>query len=222
VAYLLQGSLFLGGLVSALITAAVINALSRDGRLRDSTAIGVVFTGALALGVLVLSATRSYARDLASLLFGNTLGISIQDMWLIAALTVVIVVAVWLFFKELVATAFDPTHARKLGLPVNAVRGGLMFALALTIVAGAQAVGVLMVTALLITPAATASTLTHRLPRMVALSIGTAVFSVVIGLYGSYYLNVVPGAAVVLVAALCFLAAYLGTHLRRGRASNAV
>lgn len=209
VAYMTQGNIFVGGLVSALVAAGVISLLSKDGKLRDSAAIGVVFTGALALGVTLLSARGGYATDLAHFLIGNILGVKEGDLILIAIIGVGVMAAVWLFFKELVVTSFDAIHARKMGIPVNAVRVGLLMALALTIVAGSQTVGVLMVTALLITPAAAASHLTRHLPRMLALAMAIAALSVLAGLYASYYLQVSSGAAIVLVATLIFLLARL-------------
>lgn len=220
VAYLFQGSLFAGGLASALATAGVISLLGRDGRLRDSTAIGVVFTGALALGVLLISLTRSYARDLSRFLFGDILGVADSDVAFTLALAVIIALGVAAFYKELLVTSFDPMHARKIGIPVNGMRAGLLITLALTIVAGAQTVGVLMVTALLITPAAAASLVTRRLPRMMALATAIAVASVAVGTYASYYLQVAAGAAIVLVASVCFAVAWL-IHQARDRRAQA-
>jgi ABC-type Mn2+/Zn2+ transport system permease subunit len=217
IAYIAQGNLFLGGLVSALVTAGIISALSREGKLRDSTAIGVVFTAALALGVLLISTARSYARDLSHFLFGNILGVTEGDLVFTALLVVFVGAAVFLFFKELLVTSFDPTHARKIGIPVNALRTGLLITLALTIVAGAQTVGVLMVTALLITPAASASLLTKRLPRMIVYATAFAVASVFVGLYASYYLEVASGAAIVLSASLIFAVAWIVNWARQRR-----
>lgn len=217
IAYITQGNVFLGGLVSGLATAGVISALSRDGKLRDSTAIGVVFTGALALGVVLISTVRSYSRDLSHFLFGNVLGVSETDLAFTAVLALLVAAGVAAFYKELLVTSFDPTHARKIGIPVGALRTGLLVMLALTIVAGAQSVGVLMVTALLITPAAAASLLTSRLPRMIALSIAVALSSVVIGLYASYYLDVSSGAAIVLTATLVFTLAWVAHAARERR-----
>lgn len=216
IAYITNGNVFLGGLASGLATAGVISALSRGGKLRDSTAIGVVFTGALALGVVLISTVRSYSRDLSHFLFGNVLGVSEADLGFTVLLALFVTASVAAFYKELLVTSFDPTHARKIGIPVNALRTGLLVVLALTIVAGAQSVGVLMVTALLITPAAAASLLTGRLPRMIGLSIAIALGSVLIGLYASYYLEVSSGAAIVLAATLAFVVAWLA-HTARER-----
>ncbi len=217
IAYMTRGNVFVGGIVSALVTAGVISLLSKDGKLRDSTAIGVVFTGALALGVLLLSAGRSYATDLTHFLFGNILGVNESDLIFTAVIGLLVAACIWLFYKELLVTSFDAIHARKLGIPVNAVRAGLLAALALTIVAGSQTVGVLMVTALLITPAAAASSLTRQLPRMIALAVCIAALSVLMGLYASYYLDVSSGAAIVLAATAIFLI----TRVISGRAANA-
>lgn len=205
IAYMTRGNVFIGGALSALATAGFISLLSKDGKLRDSTAIGVVFTGALALGVLLISMGRSYATDLTHFLFGNILGVTEADLLFTALIGGLVALGISMFYKELLVTSFDATHARKIGIPVDGVRAGFLMALALTIVAGSQTVGVLMVTALLITPAAAASHLTHRLPRMIALAVGIAVLSVLIGLYASYFLSLSSGAAIVLVATAIFV-----------------
>ncbi|MCW1970805.1 MAG: metal ABC transporter permease [Anaerolineae bacterium] len=205
VAYALGGSLLLGGLVAGLATALLISVLNRGGKLRDSTAIGVVFTGALALGVLLMGWTRSGGRDLSHFLFGNILGVSNTDLIFTCALALLVFGCVVLFYKELTLSSFDPTHARKIGIPVDALRTGLLILLTLTIVAGAQSVGVLLVTALLITPAATASLLSRRLPSMIAIATGLAVMSVLVGLYASYFFDASSGATIVLVITISFL-----------------
>lgn len=209
ISYAIGSSLLLGGLVAGLATALLISVLNRGGKLKDSTTIGVVFTGALALGVLLMSVLRGSTRDLSHFLFGNILGVNDSDLIFTGILALVVFVCVILFYKELTLSSFDPTHARKIGIPVNSLRTGLLILLTLTIVAGAQSVGVLLVTALLITPAATASLLSRRLPRMIGIASGLAVTSVFIGLYTSYFFDVSSGAAIVLVVTIYFLIAWL-------------
>lgn len=214
-AYLLGLNLLGGAVVAGAATALGIGWLSRRGTLREDTAIGITFTGMFALGVLLMSTVNSF-RDFSDMLFGNILGISRADLALICTLALVVLAVLFLFHKELELTSFDPTHALAMGLKADLVRYGLLLLLALTVVAGIQAVGVVLISALLITPAAAASLLTNKLPRMMALSAAFAVFSGVAGLYASYYLNVASGAAIVLACTACFVAA---SALRAARGS---
>lgn len=141
------------------------------------------------------------------MLFGNILGITPADIALICVLALLVLGVLFVFHKELELTSFDPTHAKAIGLNADTVRYGLLVLLSLTVVAGIQAVGVVLISALLITPAAAASLLTKSLPRMMAISASIAVVSGVTGLYASYYLDVASGAAIVLACTACFVAA---------------
>ncbi len=163
---------------------------------------------------------RSY-QDLTHILFGDILGVSSTDLWIIAGVTVLVIAAVALFYKELLVTSFDPGHAVAIGLSPELVRYGLLILLALTVVAAIQAVGVVMVIALLVTPAATASLLARQLPRIMLLGAVFAVISAVVGLYASYYANVASGAAIVLTLTVLFLLAFLFAP-RRGLVWRAV
>jgi ABC-type Mn2+/Zn2+ transport system permease subunit len=222
VAYALGANLLLGGLIAGLITALSISFLNRDSQLRDSTTIGVVFTGALALGVMLMSTLRSYARDLTHFLFGNILGVSTTDLIFTGILGLLVFACIVLVYKELVISSFDPILARKIGIPINTLRTGLLVLLTLTITAGAQSVGVLMVTALLITPAATASLLTRRLPRMIASSCALAMISVLAGLYASYYFDISSGATIVLMLSAVFVIVRIAQISRLKKTKGAV
>jgi ABC-type Mn2+/Zn2+ transport system permease subunit len=214
-AYLLGLNLLGGAVVAGVATALGIGWLSRRGTLREDTAIGVTFTGMFALGILLMSTAGSF-RDFSQMLFGNVLGIAPRDLILIAALALLVLAFLFLFHKELELTSFDPTHAKAMGLGVDRVRYGLLVLLSLTVVAGIQAVGVVLISALLITPAAAASLVTNSLPRMMVISAAIAVFSGIAGLYASYFLDVASGAAIVLSCTACFVAASLVRILQRG------
>jgi manganese/iron transport system permease protein len=207
-AYLLGLNLLGGAAVAGVATALGIGWLSRKETLREDTAIGVVFTAMFALGILLMSTADSF-RDLSHMLFGNILGITPADLVLISILTLAVLAVALLFHKEMELTSFDPTHARVMGLNADKVRYGLLVLLALTVVAGIQAVGVVLISALLITPAAAASLVTRSLPRMMAMAALIATFSGVAGLYASYYLNVASGAAIVLACTACFAASWV-------------
>lgn len=215
-AYLLGLNLLGGAVVAGVATALGIGWLTRGGTLREDTAIGVTFTGMFALGILLMSTADSF-RDFSDMLFGNVLGITPSDLALIGGLALVVLAVLFLFHKELELTSFDPTHARSIGLRADTVRYGLLLLLSLTVVAGIQAVGVVLISALLITPAAAASLLTKSLPRMMAISASIAAFSGVAGLYASYYLDVASGAAIILSCTACFVAAWAVGALRAGR-----
>ncbi|MGQ9889797.1 MAG: metal ABC transporter permease [Aggregatilineales bacterium] len=216
VAYLSQWSLSVGALIAGLLTALGIGWLSRRDAVREDTAIGVVFTGMFALGILLMSTTRSF-RDFTHILFGNILGVTSNDLVLIAAIAVVVLVALFLFHKELELTSFDPIHAEVIGLKTARLRYLLLLLLALTVVSSIQVVGVVMTTSLLITPAAAASLLTVRLWRMMVIAAAVAVTAGIVGLYASFYANVSSGAAIVLTATAFFISAWLVHAARRLR-----
>ncbi len=208
VAFLQGVNLFIGALIAGLLTALGIGWLSRNREVREDTAIGVMFSGFFALGILLLSRVQSY-RDLTHILFGDILGVSPGDLWIMAAVTAVVLAAVVLFYKELLLTSFDPGHAVAIGLSPEVVRYGLLVLLALTVVSAIQAVGVVMVIALLVTPAATASLLVRRLPQIMIVGAGLAIAAALVGLYASYYGGVASGAAIVLALTAFFVLVFL-------------
>ena len=208
VAFMLGVSLFAGALIAAVLTAVGIGLISRHRTMKEDTAIGVMFTGFFALGILLLSRITTY-RDLSHILLGNILGVSHGDLLAMAAIALVVVIAIAAFYKELLVTSFDSSHSVVIGLSPSVVRYGLLLLIALTVVAGVQTVGVVMVLALLITPAAAASLLVKRLPRVIALSVIFALVSAVVGFYASYYADVSSGAAIVLTLTSIFVAAFI-------------
>ena len=209
IAYLLGANLLLGALVAAILVAVGIGVFSRRGGLKEDTAIGILFAAALAFGVLLMSTVRSYATDLTHILFGNVLGVSVADLWLTGILAVIVLTVLIAFFKEFQLASFDPVLAHMLGKRPETLRFAMLILLALTIVVGLQTVGVGLVAAMLVTPAATAYLLTRRLATMMAVSAVIGAASSVAGLYASYYLDVASGAAVVLIATGAFLLAYV-------------
>lgn len=220
VAYLLGGTsgpLFWGALGASVLTAVGIGAISNKQRLSEDTAIGVIFAGAFALGIALISSIRSYSVDLSHILFGNILAITDGDLLRIALFGGGVLLVIGALFKELVAVAFDPVHAATLRLPGEALRYLLLILIAVTVVVALQTVGAGLMTAMLITPAATGYLLARRLPRMLAIAAAVGVFSGVAGLYLSYYVAVASGAAIVLVATACFGLAWIAVQVR-GRA----
>jgi len=213
IAYLLKANIHLGAAIFAVVTALGIGLVSRRGRVSYDTAIGILFAGAFALGVLLMSRIRGYTVDLFSFLFGNVLGISRQDLLLAGILGTIVALTILLFYKELLLLSFDPTIAEAMGYPVQALNYLLLSLIALTIVISIQAVGIILVVALLVTPSATAYLLTNRFSRMMLLGILFAALAAVSGLYLSYYLNVASGAAIVLVSTCLFFLVLAGQRL---------
>jgi manganese/iron transport system permease protein len=205
IAFLLNGNLFLGALITAIVAAIGIGYLTRSGRVREDTAIGIIFSGALALGVVLISSARSYQTDLTHILFGNVLGVTDRDLMLTVGFGIIVLMIIVLLYKELLVFTFDPTFASTLKLPVDRLRYLLMILLAVTVVVSLQTVGVGLVAAMLVTPAAAASLLTRRLSHMMIVSAIVGIASSIVGVYASYYLNIATGASIVLTCTLLFI-----------------
>lgn len=208
VAYLVGWSLSGGAIVAGVITAVLIGWLARRQEVREDTAIGIVFTGMFALGILLISTVRSY-RDFTHMLFGNILGVTVGDLRLMLVIAVVVLATLLLFHKELELSSADPIYARVIGIPVDRLTLLLLILLSFCVVTGIQAVGVVLTSALLVTPAAAAALLTHRLVQMMALAAFFVVVAGIVGLYASFYFNVSSGAAIVLTCTLIFGVAWV-------------
>jgi len=221
VAYLFDANLLVGALVAALIVAAGIGIISRSGQFKEDTAIGILFAAALSLGVVLISTIRTYATDLTHIMFGNVLAVTRNDLILTAVLATAVLLTVLAMYRELLLATFDPVLAHTIGRRPALVRNLLLVMLAVTVVISLQTVGVGLVAALLVTPAATAYLLTRRLPAMMAVAALIGALSSVAGLYFSYYLNVASGAAVVLTATALFVLAFLFAP-RRGIVSQRI
>jgi ABC-type Mn2+/Zn2+ transport system permease subunit len=209
IAFLLEINLFWGALAMGLVTALGIGYLGGRGEIKEDTAIGVIFAASFALGVALLSTVQTYSVDLTHILFGNVLGVSNTDLWLTAGLGVLALLAVVLLYKELLVISFDPILAATLRLPLNVLNYLLLVLIALTVVVSLQTVGVALMVAMLVTPAATAYLLTRRLWHMMIVGAVFGAVSSVAGLYLSFYANVASGAAVVLVCTAFFVLAFL-------------
>lgn len=215
IAYLWGGNLLLGALVAAVVVALTIGYFSRGGVIREDTAIGILFAAALSLGVALISSIRTFAVDLTHILFGNILGVSPEDLVLVALLSGLVLVVLLALYRPFLVISFDPVLAKTLRLPADGLRNLMLILLAVSIVVSMQTVGIGLVAAMLVTPAAAAYLLTRRLPAMMATSALIGASSSVIGLYLSYYLNIASGAAIVLVATGFFLLAFFFSP-RRG------
>jgi manganese/iron transport system permease protein len=203
VAYIIGAPLYIGGAVAAVATALAIGLVSRRGRLRFDTSVGVLFAGTFAFGVMLFSTIKNYVTDLLGYLLGNVLGIGVGDLIQVAVLGAIVLA----IRKELLFATFDPAGAAASGLPVAGLEYLLLALLGVTIVVSIQAVGIIMVVAMLVTPAATAQLVVVRFGQMMSLAAALAAVSAVIGLYLSFYLNLASGASIVLVETLWFVVA---------------
>ena len=215
VAYLLKGPFYLGAAVAAVGTALAIGWVTRRGRLRSDTTIGVLFAGMFALGVFLFSRIPNYVGDLFGFLFGEILGIGDADLFALTALAVIVLVVVAVFWKELLYSTFDPLGAAAAGLPVARLDYVLLAVIALTIVVSLQAVGIILVVAMLVTPAAIGQLVATSFGRLVAVAITVGVLSPVVGLYVSYWLDAATGATIVLIETGLFVLALAFVTFRR-------
>ena len=208
VAYLLGLPFFIGAFVTGALTSLGIGAIERHTRIKSDAAMGIMFTGAFALGVVLISKIAS-STHLMHILFGNVLGVQQSALLLTLAASLVALLVVWLAYRPLMLYAFDPTQAQALGFNTGVIHYGLILLLTLTIVASLETVGIILVVAMLITPGATAHLLTDRFKTMLFISVGIGVGSAVLGLWLSFAFDVASGGTIVLVATGCFFTALL-------------
>ena len=206
--------LFWWALGAAIISSLGISSLKQVTRLREDTAIGIIFAGMFALGIALISSAGSYAVDLAHFLFGNVLGVSPSDLALISGLGLLVLVLVVAFQKEFLLLSFDPVLARTLRIPVRRLENLLSVLIAVTVVVSLQTVGVALMVAMLVTPAASAFLISKRVPQMMLIAALLASLAGVLGLYLSYYLSIASGAAIVLTSTAFFVLIWLAQQVR--------
>jgi manganese/iron transport system permease protein len=204
-AFILQVPFYLGAAIAAVTTALAIGWVSRRGFLRMDTAIGVLFAGTFALGVFMFSTISGYVADLFSFLFGNILAISAGDLIALVVLGAVVLAIIAALWKELLYATFDPLGAAASGIPVGRLEYLLLALVSLAIVVSLQAVGIILVVAMLVTPAATAQLVTTRFGKLMQVAIALGVGSSIAGLYLSFWLDAASGATIVLVQTFLFL-----------------
>lgn len=208
ISFMLGINYFYGAVLMGVITSLGIGFVTQNSRIKSDSSIGIVFSAFFALGILLLMKAQTVV-DLSSILFGNVLSVRSSDMWLTLGIGIFVLLSVFLFYKELLITTFDPVISTSYGIPTKFVHYGLMVLLTLVTVASLQTVGVILVVAMLITPAATAYLLTNRLSIMIVLAALFGSISSVLGLYFSFKYNLTSGAVIVLVATVLFLLAFL-------------
>jgi len=217
IAFAAGRSILLGALIVGLITALGIAVISRGRRVSEDTAIGILFAGMFALGVVLVSSLATYQKDVAELLFGNILGVSASDLTMAGAATLVVVGAVFLFNKEFSLIAFDREMAQAMRYPVFVLDLVLLALITLAIVVSLRAIGNILVLAMLVTPAATARLVTNRLVVMQVTAAALGAIEGVVGLYISFWWAVASGGAIVLTSTAVFFAVFIAVEARRLR-----
>jgi manganese/iron transport system permease protein len=217
IAFAAGRSILLGALVVGLITALGIAVISRGRRVSEDTAIGILFAGMFALGVVLVSSLATYQKDVAELLFGNILGVSPSDLAFAGVVTAVVVLAVFLLNKEFSLIAFDREMAQAMRYPVFVLDLVLLALITLAIVVSLRAIGNILVLAMLVTPAATARLVTNRLVVMQVLAATLGAVEGVVGLYISFWWAVASGGAIVLTATAVFFIVFVAVEVRRLR-----
>lgn len=204
-----RGVLFWWGLATAVLVSLGIGVVSRAARVKEDTAIGILFAAMFALGIALISSAGSYAVDLTHFLFGNVLGVSTADLWQIGTFGALVVGVILALYKEFLVLSFDPTLAQTMRLPTKTLDYLLLVLIAVTIVVSLQTVGVALMVAMLVTPAATGTLLAKRLPGVMLSAAVVGALSGVIGLYASYFIGIASGPAIVLVCTTLFLVALM-------------
>jgi ABC-type Mn2+/Zn2+ transport system permease subunit len=198
-----------------LATAWSIAFLSEGRKVSEDSAVGIFFASSMAFGVLLIGLMKGYQADLFGYLFGNILAVSPADLWSSLAIGALVILLVWFFFKEFLLFTFDPEMARVTGLPVKALNLLMMSMIAVTIVISIKSVGIVLVSALIVTPAASAYLLSDDFKKMMLLSIILGVGSTWTGLLLSVWLNLASGATIVMVATVIFFICYFCSPQRR-------
>ncbi|HIV73996.1 MAG TPA: metal ABC transporter permease [Candidatus Pseudogracilibacillus intestinigallinarum] len=208
ISYMLGINYFYGAVFFGILTAVGIGVVSQHSRIKNDASIGIVFTAFFALGIILIGKAQT-ATDLTQILFGNVLSVRSSDMVITIIIGIIIIMCVIIFYKELLVSTFDETLAASYGLPTKWIHYGIMLLLTLATVASLQTVGVVLVVAMLITPASTAYLLTNRFSIMIVLSSFFGALSSVIGLYISFKYNLSSGAVIVIAATIIFMIVFI-------------
>lgn len=210
IAFMLGGNIFVGAFIAGVFSTVTITWIRTRSPIKEDAAMGIVFSAFFALGITLITIIQKDNKiDLNHFLFGNILGVTIDEVRDTAIIASIVLIVIVLLYKELLFYTFDPLGAQAAGLPVNRLNFGLMLLISLTIVASMKAVGVILVLSLLITPGATAYLLVKRLHQVMILGAAIGVISSISGMYLSYFYNLPSGPAIVLVVSGLFLLALL-------------
>ena len=210
-------SVAFGALIAAVAAGLGIGYVRANSRVSYDTAIAIFFVSAFSLGILVISRRTSYTPDLLSFIFGDILGVSQSDLLGELILAIFVVGFVLAFYREMVMVAYDPAMAAAAGVRAPFFEYALLVLIAIAVVVALQAIGIVLVSAMLIIPPATASLLARRIPQIILISIAISVGASVVGLYASFHADVAASPAIVLASTLAFSVALAATTRRGAR-----
>jgi len=216
VSYVMNWNFYLGAGLWGFLSALIINMVTRRKKIGADAAIGVVTTASFAIGVAIISQYRRFTKNFEAALFGNILGVTREDLWAIAVVTVISGLLIFIFYRQFLFTTFDAEVARIYGVPSGWIESLFSLILAATIIVSMQVMGVTMIAAAIVIPAVTSRLVTNSFNKMVFLSTVIGLLCGVVGMYSSYYLNVSSGPTIVLVAAAFFLIAYAYHLIKEG------
>ncbi|MFW6030124.1 MAG: metal ABC transporter permease [Halanaerobiales bacterium] len=207
-AYLLGLPFFLGAFVTGSLTSIGIGFIERNSRIKEDAAMGIMFTGSFALGIVIISRIAT-STHLMHILFGNVLGVRMPVLLITLLVTIISLIILFLFHRHFFLYTFDPIQANISGMNTSLIHYGLMLLLTLCIVASLETVGIILVVAMLITPGSTAYLIANDLRTMMIISAIVGIVSSIIGLYLSFVFNIASGGAIVLVATIFFLITFI-------------
>lgn len=219
VSFVMTWNFYIGAGIWGFLAAVLINQTVRRTRISADAAIGVITTASFAIGVALISRYRSFTRSFDAALFGNILGVTVQDVWIVAAVTLTVIIIIFFMYKQLLFTTFDSEVAQVYGVKTELVDTAFSLVLAASLIVSMQILGVTLIAAALVIPAITARLLTDSFNRMAILSTFIGALTAIIGMYLSYYIDVASGATIVLVQATIFFAA-LVVSLAQKRATQ--
>lgn len=216
ISYIMSWNFYLGAGLWGFLSALLINATARRRNIGADAAIGIVTTASFALGVALISKQRTFTRDFDAALFGNILGVSRQDIWVISGVAALVTLALFVFYKQLMFTTFDPEIARIYGVPTQWVDTGFALALAATMVVSMNIVGVTLIAAAIVMPPSTARLVTKSFGKLLVISTVLGAATGFVGMFASYAFDIASGAAIVLLGAAIFVLVYAVTGVQRG------
>ncbi len=209
VSFVMTWNFYVGAGIWGFLAAVLINQTVRRTRISADAAIGVITTASFAIGVALISRYRSFTRSFDAALFGNILGVTVQDVWIVAAVTLSVLIIIFFMYKQLLFTTFDSEVAQVYGVKTELVDTAFSLVLAASLIVSMQILGVTLIAAALVIPAITARLLTDSFNRMAILSTFIGALTAITGMYLSYYIDVASGATIVLVQATIFFAALM-------------
>lgn len=220
-AYIVGLPLIVGAFIAGMICSLLTGYLDANSRIRQDTVMGVVFSGMFGLGLVLYTKVETNIH-LDHILFGNVLGVQSSDLWTSGIIGVIVCAALLIAWKDLLLNAFDPAQARAIGLPTKLLHYGLLTVLSLTIVATLKAVGLILAIGLLIAPGAIAFLISRQFKHMLIIAVFVSTFSLVIGIYLSFWLGSDPGPTVILTLTVLFIAAFIYRMIHNQRRENSV